>query len=95
MTLTETVAPGSLSSPSQAPASIGTASFQGVGLKYASLADWLDRVAKIGDGSGLTNVYLSTAAESFIGPTKVVNFQATSGLTSTALSARCAKAGVC
>jgi hypothetical protein len=95
LTLSETVQPGSLSSPVQAPVTVATATFDGTGLKYASLADWLDRLATLGAQDGFVNVYFGTAAEAFIDATKVVNFSATTALSSAALSKRCAKAGDC
>lgn len=107
LTLSETVPPGSLTSPTQAPPIVATAAFDGTGLKYGSLADWLDRVATLG-GSGGTwggggvgtqdgfiNVYFSTAVEAFIDTTKIVNFAASTSLSSAALSKRCVKAGDC
>jgi Tfp pilus assembly protein PilN len=108
LTLSETVQPGSLTSPTQAPAIVANISFQGTGVKsYLSLADFLDRVATLGGGGGTAtgggvgaqdgfiSVYFSTAVEAFIDATKVVNFAASTAMTSTALSKRCVKAGDC
>jgi Tfp pilus assembly protein PilN len=95
LTLTESVVPGSLASPTGAPPVVGTVSFKGVGDKYASLADWLDKVTTIGTSAGLANVSFSTAQEQFIDAHKVVDFQAATSLTSAALSGRCAKPGAC
>lgn len=92
LTVNESVQPGTLVAPAQAPAAIGTLSVQGFALKYPNLADWLDSVAK---ESGLSNVYFSTATEQFIGPTKVVTFQGSSTVTASALDGRCASAGSC
>lgn len=95
ITLSEAVGPGTLASPTAAPPVVATASFSGAGLNYISLADWLDRVAKLGDRGDLTNVYFSTAAEVFIDATKTITFAGTSNLSAVALSGRCAKPGVC
>jgi hypothetical protein len=95
MTLSETVSAGSLTSPNQAPAVVATAAFTGVGLNYPSLAAWLDRVTTLGADDGLTDTYFNSATEAFIDNTKVVNFTGTANLSSTALSGRCAKSGVC
>jgi hypothetical protein len=95
MTLSETVAPGSLTSPSQAPAVVATAAFSGVGMNYSSLAAWLDRVTTLGQDNGLSNTYFNSATEAFVGATKIVNFTGTANLSSAALSGRCAKSGTC
>jgi len=92
LTMSSSLAPGSLVSPSQAPARTGTITFQGDTLKWPTLADLLDSLAK---EKGLSNVYFSTATEQYIGPTKIVNFQASSDLNPSALSGRCADSGSC
>jgi Tfp pilus assembly protein PilN len=95
LTLTESVAPGTLTSPTQAPRVVGSVTFKGVAQKYVSLADWLDRVATLGSVTGLANASFSTAQENFINSTKVVDFQAATTLTQAALSGRCATPGAC
>jgi Tfp pilus assembly protein PilN len=95
VTLSESVPPGSLTSPAQAPPAVANAAFDGTGLKYTSLADWLDRVATLGSQDGFVNVYFGSAVEAFIDATKVVNFSASTTLSSAALSKRCVKAGDC
>jgi Tfp pilus assembly protein PilN len=82
LSMTNTIAPGSLASPKEAPASIGSLTIQGVALKYNNLADWLDSLKP---EKGLEGVYFSNAAENFIGATETVGFQASANLTSDAL----------
>ena len=89
MTMTSTVAPGTLASPQQAPPTIGTVSVQGIALKYNNLADWLDSLKP---EKGLEGVYFSNATEQYIGSTKTVGFQASANVTSDAL---CQKPGGC
>ncbi len=89
VTMSNTVSPGTLSSPNQAPAAIGTVNVQGVALKYNNLADWLDSLQP---EKGLKGVYFSNATEQYIGSTKTVGFQASANLTSDAL---CQKPGGC
>ncbi len=93
--LNETVPPGTLTSPTQAPAVVGSVVFKGVGQTYLSLAGWLDTVAKMGVDTGMSGTYFSTASETFIDATKVVDFQASTNLTQAALSGRCVKPGAC
>jgi Tfp pilus assembly protein PilN len=95
LTATETVQPGSLASSSQAPPVVATVLLQGTGLKYGNLADFLDRLAKLGEVDGLTNAYFTTATEKYIDSTNVVDFQGSSDLGAAALSNRCAKPGDC
>lgn len=92
ISFTNSLAPGSLAASTQAPPKIGVVSLKGVALKYASMADWLDALQP---EKGLANLYFTNANEVFIGPTKVVDFQGSADLTSSALSARCDKAGSC
>jgi Tfp pilus assembly protein PilN len=95
MTLSENIGPGSLTSTKDAPILVGSASFSGIGLKYGSLADWLDKMATIGNGVGFLNATFSTASESYIDSTKVVNFAGTVTLTPASLAGRCATPGKC
>jgi hypothetical protein len=95
MTLSESLSPGTLTSVKQAPPIVATAAFDGVGMNYAALAGWLDKVAQLGQVNGLTNAYFSSATEAFIDSTKVVNFAGTANLSAVGLSGRCEKPGVC
>lgn len=92
LTLTDTLSPGSLLTPSQATPKIGTVTVQGIALKYGDLANWLDALQP---EPGVANVSFSTATETYIGASKVIDFQGSSDLTSAALSGRCAKPGSC
>jgi Tfp pilus assembly protein PilN len=89
MTMTEQLAPGSLTGPAQAAGNVGTLSFQGVALKYGNLAEWLDSLQPV---DGLADVYFSTATEQYIGTTKTVTFAGSANLSADAL---CPKAGSC
>jgi hypothetical protein len=98
LTLTNRLPAGSLATPSGAPDTIGRISVNGFALKYGDLATWLDALA--GEQDALkhplfSNVYFSSAAESYIGDTKVVGFQGSADLTSAGLSGRCAQPGSC
>jgi hypothetical protein len=95
ITLSESLSPGSLTSVKQAPPIVATAAFDGVGLNYAALAAWLDKIAQFGQVNGLTNAYFSSATEAFIDSTKVVNFAGTANLSAVGLSGRCEKPGAC
>jgi Tfp pilus assembly protein PilN len=92
LTINESLPAGGVLSPSQPAGQIGTMTLQGEAIQYNDLASWLDALAKEG---GLANVYFSTASENYIGDKKVVDFQGSSEVTADALSARCAKPGVC
>jgi Tfp pilus assembly protein PilN len=92
LTLTNALPAGSLLSPSQAPQQIGSVAVEGYAMKYGDLANWLDALEP---EQGVSNVDFTKAAEQYIGTTKVVQFAGTAGLTSAALSGRCAKAGSC
>lgn len=88
----ESVGVGSLSSPDQAPAAVGSVGFSGVALSHPDLATWLDAAAK---EKGFVDPYFSTSAEQMIGTTKVANFTSSVSLSSDALTKRCAQPGVC
>lgn len=92
LNLSESVPAGTLATPAQASSPVGSVSFTGVAMKWPNLADFLDALAK---EQGFANAYFSNATESYIGQTKIVNFQATTDLTQGALSGRCANPGSC
>jgi hypothetical protein len=99
MHFAESVPVGSLVSPAQAPALVGTLTVSATGLSaaknllpYNGVADWLDATAK---EKGFAGAWLSSTQESFIGTKKVATFNSTLNLTSDALTKRCAEPGVC
>jgi Tfp pilus assembly protein PilN len=91
ITLTDSVAAGSLASPSQATA-VGTISFSGDALSHDNVADWLDSAVK---EPGFTDPTFSSSTEQYIGTKKVVTFSSNVQLDADALSKRCAQPGVC
>lgn len=98
LSVSSSLSPGTLTSAAQATPEIGTVTISGFSMKYPDLATWLDSLAEQQNAKQqkmLDNVYLSKAAESFIGPTKVVQFSATANVPVAGLSGRCATAGSC
>jgi Tfp pilus assembly protein PilN len=98
LTVNSSLPPGTLSTPTQAPAEIGTVSVGGYSMKYTDLATWLDSLAEQKNAKQqktLDNVYLSKAGETFIGDTKIVQFNASANVPAAGLSGRCATPGSC
>lgn len=98
LNVSSALSPGTLTSPSQATSDIGTVTISGFSMKYPDLATWLDSLAEQQNAKQqkmLDNVYLSKAAETFIGQTKVVQFSATASVPVAGLSGRCATPGSC
>lgn len=99
MTLSEKLAPGSLSSPNSAPQQIGSVSIAATTLSnsqpqyvHNGVAAWLDAASK---EKGFASPWFSSSQEAYIGSVKVSNFTSTVNLTSDALTKRCAEPGVC
>ena len=63
ITLTDSLAPGTLVPGAPAPAAVGTVSFSGTALAHADVATWLDSAAK---ESGFANPYFTSSSESLI-----------------------------
>src|ERR1019366_3135721 len=82
VTFSENVPVGSLVTPAQAPAVIGSVTFSGSGLAHNDLANWLDAAAK---EKGFVDPSFSNSTESYISKTKVVTFSSSVGLSSDAL----------
>jgi Tfp pilus assembly protein PilN len=98
LTVNSSLPPGTLATPSQAGPEIGTVSIGGYSMKYTDLATWLDSLAEQENAKQqkmLDNVYLSKASESFIGDTKIVQFDASANVPTAGLSGRCATPGSC
>jgi Tfp pilus assembly protein PilN len=103
LTLSESVRPGSLANPAQAPDVIGNlaaqgfAAPQGTASPWPSLADWLDSLDPT-QKNGLATVQgatFATAVLADLAKHPVVQFQGSAVITSKALSDRCATAGSC
>lgn len=99
VSLSETLAPGSLASPADAPASVGAVQITGsadapTGFSnvHNGVATWLDAAVK---EKGFANPWFAQSAEGFVGPTKVAAFTSSMTLTSDALTRRCAQPGAC
>jgi Tfp pilus assembly protein PilN len=98
VSFSESVGPGSLASPADAPALVGavqisgTATVPGFSNAHNGVAAWLDAAVK---EKGFANPWFAQSAESFIGSTKVAAFTSSLTLTSDALTKRCAQPGVC
>ncbi len=69
---------------------LGTVTFIGVAYTHTNVATWLDDLAGV---KGLTDVRLTTSAESQIGARTVVSWTATADLSPDALSGRYTKTG--
>ena len=91
ITLTSALAPGSLTSVTAAPASVGSVTFAGQALAHDDVATWLDSAAK---EVGFANPYFSSSTESLIPgtgtapgstPKTWVTFSSSVNLTSAAL----------
>ena len=98
LNISSSLPPGTLTTPSQATPEVGAVTFSGFSMKYPDLATWLDGLAEQQNAKQqkmLDNVYLSKAAETFIGQTKVVQFDATASVPAAGLSGRCATPGSC
>lgn len=87
-----TVPVGSLASPNDAPAAVGSVSFTGTVVSRKDLANWLDTAAK---EPGFVDPYFTTSQERYIGTTKVADFASSVTLSSDALTKRCAQPGAC
>ena len=92
ISMTESVAAGSLPSVASAPATVGSISFAGDGISHNDLAAWLDAASK---EKGFANPYFSQSQQTFIGKTSVAQFAATVDVSADALSSRCAQPGSC
>ncbi len=99
VTLSESVAPGSLANPADAPASVGAVQISGSATEpggfsnvHNGVAAWLDAAVT---EKGFSNPWFAPSAETFIGTTKVATFASSLTLTSDALTKRCAQPGVC
>lgn len=98
LSVSSSLSAGTLANPSQATSEIGSVSIDGVSMKYTDLATWLDALAEEQNAKQqktLDNVYLSKASEIFIGPTKVVQFNASADVPVAGMSGRCATPGSC
>jgi len=98
LSLTSSLPAGTLTTPAQAAPVIGSVTISGFATKYPDLATWLDSLAEQQNGKQqkmLQNVYLSKAAETYIGPTKIVEFGATADVPAAGLSGRCVTPGSC
>ena len=84
------VAPGAAPADPNAPAPLGTASFQGVGFSHDDVASWLDALGKL---KTYTNPYFTNSLETTIGVRPAVNFSSTVELTPAAQSHRYKPAG--
>lgn len=73
-----------------APTSVGSVTFSGTGFSHDDVAAWLDAMAATDD---YADPYFSRSAESLLGNRKVVTFESTATLTSSALSGRYTRAG--
>jgi len=91
VTLTSSVAPGSLAAGAPAPATVGTVTFAGQGLAHNDVATWLDNAAKEG---GFADPYFTSSTESLVpgtgaatatAPKTWVTFSSSVNLTSAAL----------
>ena len=91
VTLTSSVAPGTIPDSTAAPATIGTVTFSGQALAHNDVATWLDSAAK---EVGFADPYFSSSTESVISgtgtaagstPKTWVTFSSTVNLTSAAL----------
>jgi Tfp pilus assembly protein PilN len=91
VTLTDSVAPGSLAAGASAPDTVGTVSFAGLGLAHNDVASWLDNAAKEG---GFADPYFTSSTEALVPgtgaavgttPKTWVTFSSTVNLTSAAL----------
>jgi Tfp pilus assembly protein PilN len=91
VTLTAAVAPGSITDPASAPATVGSVSFAGQALAHNDVATWLDNAAK---EVGFADPYFSSSTESAIPgtgtapgttPKTWVTFSSSVNLTSAAL----------
>jgi len=69
VSISTSVAAGSLTSAAEAPASVGTITFSGQALAHNDVATWLDNAAKEG---GFANPYFTTSTESLIPGTGTV-----------------------
>jgi len=99
VSFSESVPPGSLANPADAPASVGSVQITGTATVpggfsnvHNGVAAWLDAAVK---EKGFANPWFAQSAESFIGSTKVATFSSSLTLTSDALTKRCAQPGVC
>jgi Tfp pilus assembly protein PilN len=91
VTLTSSVAAGSITDPTTAPATVGSVTFSGQALAHNDVATWLDNAAK---EAGFADPYFSSSNESVIPgtgtapgttPKTWVTFSSTVNLTSAAL----------
>jgi type IV pilus assembly protein PilM len=78
-------APAPVAGAASSPGSGGTVSFTGMGLEFASLAQWLDRIPRI---PYFLDLYLSTATRADVGSRPVVNFTSGASLGPAARSDR-------
>jgi Tfp pilus assembly protein PilN len=63
VTLTSSVAPGTITAPANAPATVGTVTFGGQALTHNDVATWLDSAAK---EVGFANPYFSSSTETLV-----------------------------
>jgi Tfp pilus assembly protein PilN len=82
--------PGTPPAPAAASTPAGTVTFSGKGFSHDDVAAWLDAMAATPD---YADPYFSRSAESLVGTRKVVTFESTATLTSSALSRRYTQAG--
>ena len=91
VTLTSTVPPGTITSPTSAPATVGSVTFSGQALAHNDVASWLDSAAK---EVGFSDPYFNSSSETLVPgtgtapgttPKTWVTFSSSVNLTSAAL----------